>query len=64
MSEMNEFELSENISNITELPWATYNKYFEVTSKDNNLHSANYVLIQKHNLLSTDIESSSNLNST
>jgi len=34
MNEMIETEVSESVANITELPWPTYNKYFEVTSTD------------------------------
>jgi len=61
MSEMNESELSENISNITELPWPTYNKYFKVTSKDSKNFFVKCKLCVNSKTYFTVIKSSSNL---
>jgi len=61
MSEMIETEVSASVANITELPWPTYNKYFEVTSTDSKNFFVKCKLCIKSKTYSTAIRSSSNL---
>ncbi|KAL4083021.1 hypothetical protein QTP88_028351 [Uroleucon formosanum] len=57
---MIETEVSASVANITELPWPTYNKYFEVTFTDSkNFMKCKFYI--KSKTYSTAIRSSSNL---